>query len=89
MDGIGLGYEGHEVYMMRRMRELEEEEYAKMVANGEMLVVDDHLSFYGKINIVPCIEADIKNIFRLLYGKSKEKYKLWMNQKVRNNGKEI
>jgi len=48
MDGINLEYEGHEAYMMRRMRELEEEEYQKMVAKGE-IDADDYSAIINKV----------------------------------------
>jgi hypothetical protein len=69
MDGIGLGYEGHEAYMMRRMRELEEEEYAKMVANGE-IDADDYSAIINKVLGLANEDVEGLHISEQSYGNS-------------------
>ena len=69
MDGIGLGYESHEVYMMRRMRELEEEEYAKMVANGE-IDADDYSAIINKVLGLANEDVEGLHIYEQSYGNS-------------------
>jgi len=69
MDGIGLGYESHEAYMMRRMRELEEEEYAKMVANGE-IDADDYSAIINKVLGLANEDVEGLHISEQSYGNS-------------------
>ena len=48
MDGNIVKHESHEAYMTRRIRELEEEEYLKLVKNAE-IDADDYSAIINKV----------------------------------------
>ena len=69
MDGNFVKHESHEAYMTRRMRELEEEEYLKLVRNGE-IEADDYSAIINKVLGLANEDVEGLHISEQSYGNS-------------------
>ena len=69
MDGNIVKHESHEAYMTRRIRELEEEEYLKLVKNGE-IDADDYSAIINKVLGLANEDVEGLHISEQSYGNS-------------------